>query len=289
MIIELSPHVRLNLAAPPYLTEGLTAILLGNKGCGKSNTLAVISEEAHASHLPFIYFDPNGDAVSLRQLGDDVVVLGNTQHPDPVRRADYDLALAQRDPGQFIELALKDGYSLVVDLPDSGQDAVNPIGVFTALVNKHYTMAGRLREPCFIIVDEAHVFAPQSGADKEEQAAKRALGRVANDGRKRGMMLVAATQRATYLDKRIIFGANLRIFGKITYHPDFEVVKHYVPVSFQQLRALESGEVYITGGGLLGKTHIKLRHTPDLGKTPAIKANRERQKRPSKTTQLQLL
>lgn len=288
MIINLSDRVHLNLMQPPYDTEGLTGILLGNKGSGKSNTLAVLSEEAHANQVPFIYFDPNGDAASLRELGEDVIILGNTNHDEKIRRADYDLDLALRDPGQFIELALRDGYSMVVDLTDSGVGDYNPLEVFTALVNKHFTLAGRRREPCFILVDEAHVFAPQSRASKEETDSRRALGRVANDGRKRGMMLIAATQRATYLDKRIIFGANLRLFGKITYHPDYEVVKHYVPASFTQLRTLKSGEVYLVTGGLMGKTRIKLRRTTDLGKTPAF-TRRQRKPRPSKIKQLQLL
>lgn len=289
MIITLSPQVQLDLTRSPYDTEGLTAILLGNKGAGKSNTLAVIAEEGHAQQVPVIYFDPNGDAASLRELGDDVVILGSTGHPEPIRRADYDLDLALRDPGQFIELVLQEGYSLVVDMTDTGHGSYNPLDTFTALINKHYQMAGRLREPCFVIVDEAHVFAPQSRATKEEAASRRALGRVANDGRKRGMMLVAATQRATYLDKRIIFGANLRLFGKITYHPDYEVIKHYVPATFHQLRNLESGEVYVATAGILGKTRVKLRRTTDLGKTPAFNPNRRRKTRPSKVKQLQLL
>mgnify|MGYP006935355324 CR=1 FL=1 len=102
------------------------------------------------------------------------------------------------------------------------------------------------------------------------------------------MLLVVATQRATYLDKRIIFGANVRIFGKITYYPDFDVVKHYVPASFQQLRSLRSGEVYIVTDNKWGKTRIKLRQTTDLGKTPAFR-NSRRKKRPSKVEQLQLI
>jgi hypothetical protein len=289
MIINLSADARLNLTQPPYDTEGLTAVLLGNKGAGKSNTLAVFSEEAHANHVPFIYFDPNGDAASLRELGDDVVILGNTGHDETIRRADYDLALALRDPGQFIELVLREGYSLVVDLTDPGVGDFSPLDTFTGLVNKHFTMAGRRREPCFVLIDEAHVFAPQSRATKEEAAARRALGRVASDGRKRGMMLVTATQRATYLDKRIIFGANVRIFGKITYFPDYEVVKHYVPASFSQMRALRSGDVYLVTDNNYGKTRVRVRTTTDLGKTPAFNQARGRKQRPSKIKQLQLL
>lgn len=285
MIINLSDEARLNLTTAPYDTEGLTVAILGNKGMGKSNILAVFAEEAHANELPFIFFDPNGDAASLRKLGDDVVVVGQANHDEPMRRADYPLSVAQRDPASFIDMVLKDGYSLVVDLSDQ-DEAVSPVMTFTALVNAHYKRAGKLRTPALILVDEAHVFAPQTGADEDERSSRRALGKVCTDGRKRGMMLVAATQRSTYLDKRIIFSANVRIFGKVTYFPDYKAFAEYIPASFEQMRALRSGEVYIVSEKAWGQTRIKRRQTPDLGQTPAFQ-KRARKARPS-LAQLQL-
>ena len=70
MIIRLSDDgAQIDLSKPPYDTEGLTCCLLGNKGAGKSNALAVMAEEFHANQIPFIFYDPNGDAASLRQPG----------------------------------------------------------------------------------------------------------------------------------------------------------------------------------------------------------------------------
>jgi DNA helicase HerA-like ATPase len=280
MRIQLSDDVTLDLAGPPYDTEGLTVCILGNKGSGKSNTMAVIAEEAHRNQIPFIYYDPNGDAVSLRELGDDVLTIGNPAHPQQIRRADYPLEVTLAEAGDFVQMVLRDGYSLVVDLADQESPA-HPLDVFTALLNRHYSQAGRLRLPAFVLVDEAQAFAPQSGADKEEKVSRRVLRKVAADGRKRGMLLAVATQRPTYLDKALIYGANVRIFGKCTYFPDFEDIRNYTPTSFQQLRALRSGEVYIVSEHALGKTQIKRRQTTDLGRTPAFQA-RARGKRPGK-------
>lgn len=284
MIINLSDDANLNLTSAPYDTEGLTVAILGNKGMGKSNILAVFAEESHANQIPFVIFDPNGDAASLRELGPDVVVIGNPAHDEAIRRAHYPLAVAQRDPGSFVDMALKDGYSLVVDLSD--QDEAEPPTVFTTLLNQHYKRAGKLRTPCFVLVDEAHMFAPQTGADEGERMSRRALGRVSTDGRKRGMMLVVATQRSTYLDKRIIFGANVRIFGKMTWLPDYKAYAEYIPASFPQMRGLRSGEVYIVSEKAWGLTRVKRRQTTDLGATPAIRV-RPRAARPS-LAQLQL-
>ena len=277
----------LKLDAPPYDTEGLTMCILGNKGSGKSYLLAVMAEEMHRNQIPFVFFDPNGDAISLAELGDDVVTIGNPNHDEAIRRADYPLSVALREKRDFVKMCLKDGYSLVFDLNDSGQDDYVPLQVFTAIIDEHYRQSGRLRTPCGIIVEEAHVFAPQSGANKYERQSRRALGRVASDGRKRGEILVTATQRVTYLDKRIVFGANVRVFGKITYWPDYKVIREYAPYSFNQLREFKSGEVAVVANGNFGKIQVKQRRTTDLGRTPAFKPRAQRA-RPSKAEQLQL-
>jgi DNA helicase HerA-like ATPase len=284
MIIHLSEEAFLNLAQPPYDTEGLTCVILGNKGSGKSNIMAVMAEESHANQLPFIYYDPNGDAISLRELGDDIITLGDPGDPEPVRRAHYPLELALREPADFIRMILRDGYSLIVDMRE--QDAVHPLQVFSVLVEEHFRQAGKLREPCLMFVDEAHAVAPQSGLNDFEKISRRSLGKVVSDGRKRGMVLVAASQHATYLDKRVIRGANLRIFGKCTYLPDYKVIKEYTPATFQQMLRLRSGEVYIISEKAWGVTRINRRRTADLGQTPAFKP-RARKARPS-LSQLQL-
>lgn len=275
MIIELSEQAQIDLTRPPYETEGLGVAILGNKGSGKSNLMRLMAEEAHRNGIPFIYFDPNGDAASLRALGNDVVVIGDPAHDEAIRRARYPLAVAVRDPGSFVEMMLKEGYSLVVDLTEGDEPELSQL-TFQALINEHFRRAGKLRTPAFIFVDEAHNYAPQSNASKLEKESLRALGKVASDGRKRGMLLVVATQRPTYLSKRIIFGVNVRIFGKITYWPDYnDVVRHYIPVSFQQMKGLKSGEVFIFGDGIfreinLGKTRVRRGMTKDLGATPVI-------------------
>lgn len=270
MIINLSPTANLNLSAPPYDTEGLTGAVVANKGGGKSNLLAVIAEEFHAAQIPFIFYDPNGDAASLRELGRDVIVVGDTTHEEPSRRAYFELALALDQAKDFIHMVIEDGYSIVVDLKERVDVPPHPLEVFTALMNQHFYQSSRLREPCAVLIDEAHMFAPQSGASKLEVVSRKALRRLATDGRKRGVALVTATTRSTFIDKGVLFGANVRIFGKITYHPDYKVIQPYVPASFQQMKNLTSGEVYIVTENRYGKTRIKLRSTTDLGQTPAF-------------------
>lgn len=284
MIIELGPTASINLTTPPYDTEGLTCVILGNKGSGKSNIMAVMAEESHRNGIPFIYYDPNGDAVALRELGDDVLIIGDPGDPEAIRRAHYPLAVAMREPNDFIRMVLQDGYSLVLDMRE--QDGVHPLQVFSALVEEHFRQAVRLREPAFMFVDEAQAVAPQTGLSDVEKVSRRALGKVISDGRKRGIILAAASQHAAYLDKRVIRGANLRIFGKCTYLPDYKVIKEYTPATFHQMLKLRSGQVYIVSEKAHGLTEIKKRNTSDLGQTPAFRPRAPRE-RPS-LGQLQL-
>lgn len=287
MRIELTDNgTGLDLTKPPYDTEGLGVVVLGNKGAGKSNILAVIAEEAHRNMVPFIYFDPNGDAASLKELGEDVIVIGDPEHDEAVRRADYPLSVALRDKRDLIRMVLKEGFSLVIDLTE-GEDPDLPHLVFQGLINEHYRQAGRLRTPCFVIVDEAQNFAPEGGADDLEKGSLRSLSKIAFDGRKRGMLLVVATLRATYLSKKIIFGANVRIFGKLTWLADYKIVQNYVPASFRQMMTLRSGHVFIMSDNGFGMERIRRRNTTDLGKTPAFKQVKRRS-RPSKIQQLRL-
>jgi hypothetical protein len=277
-------HITLN--HPPYDTEGLTAGILGNRGAGKSNTMAVLAEEMHANEIPFYFFDPNGDALSLQELGNDVLSIGDPGHDEPVRQADYALATVLDDPKGFVQMVLNEGYSLTIDL-SAGRTEEEPLAALKWLLRTHYKLAIKNRIPVGIFVDEAQLFAPQGKASDPERETRNALRRISFDGRKRGMMLTVATQRATYLDKALIFGCNVRVFGKCTYWPDYQVIKHYVPASFRQMRELRSGQVHLVTEKAQGIIQIRRRKTTDLGQTPAF-VKRKRPARPNKVRVLQL-
>lgn len=282
----------LRLDTPPLSTEGLTLSITGNKGSGKSNTLAVIAEESHRIGIPFIYYDLNGDCASLRELGDDVLVIGNRKNrTHPLRQAHYDLDAIANNPTEYIRLVLEDGYSMCVDLSRSASP--EPVSAFTNLLRAHFNLAELFRTPVTVIVDEAHRLAPQMGADDEQKASLKVMQDVATDGRKRGMLFVTATQRATYLHKSVIFGANVRLFGKITWLDDFKRLREYLPPAFNhprqgfnKMKSLRGGEFVIVSDQKFGVVQVKLRETTDLGKTPAF-TRRAKKQRPS-LQQLQL-
>lgn len=246
--------------------------ILGNKGMGKSNLLAVCAEEFHREHVPFIYFDPDGDAASLRELGQDVIVIGpasRMQDDNPLRRPHYTLQAALDNAAELIDFVLLQGFSLVVETPVSLEPGYE---VMARLLGSLYRKNGQTRVPVMVLVDEAHEFAPQMNIADHQRGTKDAIAQIMSNGRKRGIVLVVATQRATYLNKAVLFGANVRVFGKTTYHPDYQAVQHYVPVTFHKLKSLQSGEVYLVTERGHGLEKIRYRHTTDLGKTPLFKS-----------------
>lgn len=283
MRLELSNDgVAINLQRSPYKTQGMLLGLLSSMGGGKSWTLAVLAEAAHENHLPFIFYDVDGDAASLRELGDDVIIIGRNDQDEAIRHCHYPLMTAARDAENFIRLVLEEGFSLVVDL--SGREEELKHIAFSRLMIAHYEMASQLREPVMVIVDEAHQFAPQKKVADFEGESKAALKKITSNGRKRGMLLALSTQRSTFLDKDVLFGMNVRLFGLCTYHRDYETLKPYLPraTSFSALKRLKAGEYFISSSNGFGKVKIKSRRTSDLGATPLFSSGkRKKRARPS--------
>ena len=288
MILKLSEpdqHGRvaqINLLRPPYVTEGLTATLLGNKGCGKSNTLAVLCEEAHSQQLPFVFFDPNGDANSLAELGNDVIVIGQVDHYEEARRAFYPLEMGASNAAQLIDLVLDEGYSLVIDLTEAVSDELPYIVMYNMLYYL-FKVQTQKRTPVLLIIDECHLYAPQNKGNNRQTMTKSILNRIASDGRKRGIMLITATQRMTALTKDIISKANLLFFGKISHFDDYRNrVKPYIDQPFRTFEGLRSGHLFIKSENRSGLVYMKRRKTTDLGATPKIVATEKKKARPDK-------
>lgn len=280
-MIVLSSDVTLDLSKPPFRDEGLSASVIGMKGSGKSNVLAVICEQVYKSGIPFIFFDVNGDAASLRELGSDVLVIG---HEDPsmheLRQAHIRLNKAIAHAIRIVDLALSRGFSVVIDL--SSLEEAELRAAFVKLGDAIFIRSGQLRSkedghPALVVIDEAHRFAPQE-TSKETKLSRKTFENLMNDGRKRGILLVLATQRSQLINKNVLHGCNLRMFGKIMHNPDYKAVQSYLPPNaiFHTVKNLATGRFYVMWGAESRTIQINLRETTDLGKTPEIKVDPNR-------------
>ena len=101
--------------------------------------------------------------------------------------------------------------------------------------------------PCLIIVDEAHVFAPQTG----QSEAMEAVIDLATRGRKRGYCAVLATQRLSKLHKDAVAEMNNKLIGRTGLDIDRKRAAEALGFTTKEdaisLRNLAPGEFYAFG------------------------------------------
>ncbi len=115
-----------------------------------------------------------------------------------------------------------------------------------------------LAEPILLIVEEAHIFAPQG----EKNDAVRILGRIAREGRKFGVGLGVVSQRPNKLNEDILSQTNTKIILRIVNPRDQEyVLKASEQLSEDLLRDIASlgkGEAVIVGQAISLPALVKI-------------------------------
>jgi hypothetical protein len=162
------------------------ALIQANSGGGKSGLLRVIAEQV-AAKIPTIIIDKEGEYYTLRERVD-IVLVGEQG----------ELAADVRSAGLLARKLIELGASAVIDL--SGFRKAEPQQEFVrdfldALIN----LPRKLWHPTFVMIDEAHFFAPEKGMG--ESVATASVVGLMTLGRKRGFCGVLATQRLSKLHK----------------------------------------------------------------------------------------
>jgi DNA helicase HerA-like ATPase len=201
-------------------------VMVAQSGSGKSYGLGVILEELREkTKLRLCIFDPNGDyAVSFANTTGappDITVASAT---DP---AAYDSA---------VESLLTTHRSCVLNL--NTLDTVLWNGVFAKALNglwSHRTDC----EPTLIVIDEAHNVIPD--IDPPATSAAATLLRIAAEGRKFGLWLFLASQRAQKLHRNVISQCDNLIVMRMTNQSDIEHVSTSFAGVSRELVALARG------------------------------------------------
>ena len=124
--------------------------------------------------------------------------------------------------------------------------------------------------PITIICEEAHRYAPR---DKELgfEAAKRALFRIAKEGRKYGVSLCVVSQRPSDLAPGLLSECNTMFAFRMTGHEDQDIVRSAVPEASHGLMsflpALRNGEAIAVGEGVAMPMRICFSPLPE-GRRP---------------------
>jgi hypothetical protein len=220
-----------------YARTGLRVGIWASSGRGKSFGVGVLCEELLAAGIPVIAIDPEGELHTLREQYR-VLVLGGEQGdlPLPPGPASIRMALGR---------ALEEGLGLVIDLSEkptarSQQEAARP------WLEQLWILLSQRHMPAALVVEEVHIFAPQSGS----ACTADIMQRFAKQGRKRGAILVAASQRTQAVSKEFMSQLNFPAIGGFETERDYEAVKAVVDGhGFDEFRTLEPGRFFLTAAG----------------------------------------
>jgi DNA helicase HerA-like ATPase len=129
--------------------------------------------------------------------------------------------------------------------------------------------------PLFLVIEEAHNFAPQQGT----ATCSRILKNIASEGRKFGLGLCAVTQRAARIDKSVLSQCNTQLILQVTNPLDLKAIAQSIegltPGMTDMIQSLPVGVALVTGGGYHTPLfcEVRPRATRHGGESVAIVAN----------------
>ncbi len=211
-------------------------LVQANSGGGKSWLLRRILEQSHGK-VQQIVIDLEGEFSTLREKYDYVLAGKGGDTPATPQSA-----------GLLARKLLELNVSAIIDLYElPHQDRKRFVRLFLeSLINAPKV----LWHPAMVIIDEAHVFAPEKG----QSEAMEAVIDLATRGRKRGYCAVLATQRLSKLNKDAAAECNNKLIGRTGLDIDMKRAAEELGFTkkeqYLSLRSLVPGEFYIFGPAL---------------------------------------
>lgn len=206
-------------------------LIQANSGGGKTRTIRRLLEQSHG-RLQHLVIDPEGEYHTLRERFD--YVLAAPSGGDTVAHPRTAALLAER--------LLQLNVSAILDIYELNPDhrTLFVQRFLDALVNA----PRELWHPVLVVLDEAHVYAPEG----KENASTAAVKAMASRGRKRGFCLVPATQRLAKLSKDVAAECNNKLIGRCTLDVDIKRAAEELGFTSNEqkasLRQLEPGQFF---------------------------------------------
>jgi len=254
-VLNLGP----DLAVAVEEVVGQCVAILGIRGSGKSNTAGVIFEELLAARYPMSLVDMDGEYFGLKEKYE-VLVVGGGEH------ADVELNMAT--VGEVADLSLREGVPVILDVSDMLGGERESV-VFEYLT-RLWTLAGRLRSPYMIGIEECHEFIPQGVRTR----MKDVIARIALRGRKRGLGAVIISQRSAKVEKDVLTQAGMLFLHRVVHEADMRVYSELLPwrktEAKEVVTQLGVGECIFMAGSAARKVKIRVRETFHGGYTPTF-------------------
>lgn len=217
-------------------------LITADSGGGKTYLMKKIVEEAFGK-LSIHIIDPEGEFAPLRELFDFFLIAkGGDTAPD--------IRFARSQAQTFLKLRA----SVICDIYELRPN--ERIAWVKEYVEGLVEAPKDTRHPCLVMIDEAHLFAPE----KATVASSLAMADIASRGRKRGLIIVLATQRLSKLSKDVSSELRNRLIG-----PTFEdvnreraadtlgITKSGKEAFYEQIRLLDAGHFFALGRAISKK------------------------------------
>ncbi|TXN08937.1 DUF87 domain-containing protein [Methylobacterium sp. WL103] len=171
--------------------------VIGNTGSGKSYTVRKVLEETWGA-AGHIVFDPEREFHTLRQVYPYLIVDGPNGD------------MMKGDPAVLARFLLESGRSAIVQFDDDEHLEAQQefIGLF---LDALMMMPRELWKPTFLVIDEAHRYAPQD----ENVVSRRPIHTLMSQGRKRGFTGILCTQRLAKISKSAVGECNTWLVGRV--------------------------------------------------------------------------
>ncbi|KAF5036670.1 ATP-binding protein [Methanobacterium subterraneum] len=256
-ILNISPETKLDLEK----VIGKCISILGIRGSGKTNTSAVILEEMLKYKYPMTIVDIDGEYWGLKEKYE-LLVVGKSKN--------VDIEVNVEHARQIAEVSISKNIPVILDM--SGFLYEDTYEFLLNYMEEIWDLAGKLRKPYEIILEEAHEFIPQ-GTKNE---LKEILTRIALRGRKRGLGIIILSQRSAKVEKDVLTQAEILFLHKVVHPSDMKVYKDILPLSPKEVSILISklnvGYCIFFFGNKYDIIHVRERTTFHAGFTPSLKS-----------------
>jgi hypothetical protein len=236
-----------------HLVTGRTCII-AQSGAGKSWAIAVLCERLCAAGIGFVIVDTEGEYSSLREKYPVLWVGSDAQCDEDIEKVNLK---------DFMLRAVVNGTAVVFDVSET--DLREKVA---GLAEVLYEIASAHRIPYLLILEEADKFIPQA-----KESIKK-IEEISRRGRKRGLGLLVATQRPSFVTKNVLSQCNNQAIGKLSIENDLRAVDLFFGSrsEVEELATLQPGEFFVMGGFARKKTRMRFapRETEHRGGTPDI-------------------
>ena len=200
----------------------------GKSDSGKSNTVGVTIEELLEESMPCLIVDTEGEYYGLKEEYE-VLHIGADE--------ECDLQVSVEHAEKIAELCLDQNIPVILDV--SGYlDEETQEELIDEVLRQLFFKEKKKQKPFLVVVEEAHEFVPEG----ETTGCSKIILKIAKRGRKRGLGIMGITQRPASMDKDFITQCNWKVWHKLDWSNDLEVVRKVLERNKPRVECIDEEE-----------------------------------------------